>query len=407
MSGPENDLSSTLARQAEQFARRGGADLDIAQVVSRAGEIRRGRRMRATMAMAAVVLAVAVPVGVTVLNDPTTPKPPSVARQPDTSQIVVDGLKEGRSPTTGYAAGDTISDADGNDVQLDEDRVRALAPINGGFLVALDLGDGDLRARFVGTDGAAVPKLWTTTGSFAVSSGGNVGAFAETDGTVRVVQDADSSPAAQVFSLGQVPGQNLHVLGVQGEDCSSTGTCTVYVATENGVGGSQGYTPETWVASPGADPVKIDSEVYAMDDIGENGSRLGRVAISETGACYGVETEDGTQLWKDCERGAREFSPDGKFVLGGSNFLDGVGDGQLTVLDAATGAPVLELRTRYETIIYDRTWEDSEHILAVVAEKNRWAVIRFGLNGSREYALPPITAGYADDANAPYTLAKR
>ena len=91
MNGPGNnpvndrDLTTTLNRRADDFARLGGNDLDLSQVVSRAGEIRRGRRMRASMMMAAVVVAVAVPVGITVIGSdsnhphqlPITSNPPN------------------------------------------------------------------------------------------------------------------------------------------------------------------------------------------------------------------------------------------------------------------------------------------------------------------------------------------
>src|SRR5690606_21313117 len=89
---PENELTATLRRQADRYAAAGGTDLGLDQVLSRAGEIRRGRRMRATMVMAAVVVALAVPVGITTLgNDPTKPKTPTPAAAPDGSSISLDG----------------------------------------------------------------------------------------------------------------------------------------------------------------------------------------------------------------------------------------------------------------------------------------------------------------------------
>src|SRR5690242_4049212 len=80
----DNELTSTLTREAERFSATHPAGLSMETVMERAGEIRRGRRMRATMVMAAVVLAIAVPVGATVLNNGSNREtPPGPAQEPD------------------------------------------------------------------------------------------------------------------------------------------------------------------------------------------------------------------------------------------------------------------------------------------------------------------------------------
>ena len=88
----DNELTSTLAREAERFTTRHGGDVSIEQVMARAGEIRRGRRMRATMVMAAVVLAAAVPVGITVLNPGSDSNKPTPAAAPNTDALGLEDL---------------------------------------------------------------------------------------------------------------------------------------------------------------------------------------------------------------------------------------------------------------------------------------------------------------------------
>jgi hypothetical protein len=391
MNGPENDLSSTLQRQAEQFARRGGHDLDLAQVVSRAGEISRGRRMRATMVMAAVVLAVAAPVGVTVLgNDPTDPRKVDPAAVPDYSTITLDGLEPGNAPATGYAANGEIHDG-AMTVGLGEGgEPRALARIDGGFLVARQTPDGDLSASFIGVNRAFPARSWPTTGSFAVSAEGNVGAFVQPDGWVRVIQDQGDG----VYGFGDLPGDGFQVVGIDGEDCSDTGDCTVYVQTKD-------ENPKLWAVSATAEPTEVHPGMIGAVGITDD-LVAGQVSYSGDGSCSEVRTRDNAPLWKTCDYRFSSFSPSGGLLLGAQAYGDGLGDGQLSVLDARTQQVVLDLKTDDGTHITSATWEDDDHILATVFGNGRWSVIRFALNGAREYALSPVAG---EDTEPPFLVA--
>src|SRR4051812_38812714 len=149
-----NDLNEHLTREADQFVRRGGTELDLAQVLDRAGEIRRGRRLRATLVMAACVLAIAVPTIVVAADHGSpghrTPDRPTPAHEvkKDVSPLELTGLDQGRPPAGGYAQ-DSVIHTDGTADVTAKGAVRALVQFGSRFLVETDIGEGELRVSLV------------------------------------------------------------------------------------------------------------------------------------------------------------------------------------------------------------------------------------------------------------------
>ena len=137
-----NDLSQRLAHEADQFTRRGGTELELSQVLARAGEIRRGRRMRATMLMAACVLAVVVPTALVAAErqDSHTPTPARKAER-DLAPLQLSQLTQGRAPRNGYVADDTWHGETSIELST-AGRVRAVVPLGSRFLVETDTVEG-------------------------------------------------------------------------------------------------------------------------------------------------------------------------------------------------------------------------------------------------------------------------
>ncbi len=382
---PQNDLAATLQRQADRFAARGGAGLDFEQVVSRAGEIRRGRRMRATMAMAAVVVAVAVPVGITVVgNDPVVKDKTQVAAKPDPSAIGLGDHERGAAPRAGYAYGDKLYGA-GDPIPFGSGReTSSVARIDGGFLVAQydPSGNGDQEASFVGDDGRTKGEVWSLASSFATSPDRKVGAFVDTDGRVLTVQDGGDN----AYAVGQLPaGVGYQVEAVVGEDCSAgadASDCTVYAQVNQEKDPSQ----QVYAISPGKDAVPVFDGLLNVAGISTDGLVAGQVSYSGQGSCWAVRDQDGTQLWKTCENSLFSFSPDGKYLLAGPAYMDGPGGGGLTILDARTGDNVADLETVPGAFVADPRWEDDTHVMVPVYDAATWAVLRVRIDGNREYA---------------------
>ncbi|MBO9523017.1 MAG: hypothetical protein J7518_15905 [Nocardioidaceae bacterium] len=393
-----DQITRTLAEKAERFSQQHHSDLSVEGVLARAGEIRRGRRMRATMAMAAVVLAVAVPVGITVMNqDPEAkgpvPAPPvdhrtiglgdlSTGKQPFATGFLVPGDPKGtimvRSPRREDDGRQTAIDAhlDGNPAST----ITDLAFVQNGFIVAYTNGDDGTRTAVFWGDDSTEPQKWALESGFAVSPEKNVVAFAMPGGTIVAVQDGGS----RWYEIGKVPGSGLNVTAVWGENCSGRSAgrgCAVYVQRSD-------EKPATYQVTDLGQVAKVGT-FLSLAAVRED-AFAGIVSATDTGSCSDLRTAEDKKVWGTCDYRLRSFSPDGKHLLATGAYGDGFGDTQLAILDAANGTPALDLRTVQDAAITQMIWEDDEHVLATVFQKNQWAVLRIGLDGHREYALGPV-----------------
>jgi hypothetical protein len=402
-----NDLTERLAREADEFERRGGGALHLDQVLDRAGEIRRARRLRATLVMAACVLAIAVPT-VLVASDQGSSGPPTPARQvkKDLSPLQLAGLEPGAPPRTGYAVDDTWH-ADGTSVHLARaGTVRAVVPLGSRFLVETDAGRGDLRVAVVPAPPAFVGEKasWPVEGGLAASADGSLAAFVQPDGTPVVVQDEGQVSV----DLPRIEGSGFDAVALTGTDCKSPSdsVCAVWVTTN-------GRKPASWVSTPEgvtrvqAAPGGTDAAAgrWRLSDVLDDGMQAGMTDVSDSGSCSAVRSGAGTAVWSTCEYRLLSFSPDGHHLLASSAYADGAGDSRLAVLDAASGKPVLDVRTAQDAFVGQVVWEDDTHVLAAVAEAGRWAVVRIGLDGHREYAVEPVTS--KDPYLSPFRLPSR
>jgi hypothetical protein len=399
--GPHDELARGLEREADQFARRGGTTHELSQVLDRAGEIRRGRRMRATMVMAACVLAIAVPTVLVAVNRDTTHEPtPAPAPKVDSSPITLAGLKTGAEPKTGWVEANVWHGPDGREYTWNLGRVTGVATVGDALLVATSGPQGQ-QANLVPPVGDAAQPVtsWPMEGDFAVSPGGRVGAFVKPDGTPMVIQDSGGT----ADTLPKIPrGSAFDVVAVTGEECQAEGphTCDVLVTTH-------GEKPESWVSTSTG---HVGAYEQLSNVVAAFGNKLvaGFTEITDTGSCSVVENvehvESGSPSWTTCEHRLLSFSPDGKLVLASAAYADGAGDSQLTVLDSATGRVVLDLRTTDSGFLTHMVWEDDSNLLAVMGEGRRAAILRIGLDGSREYAVPPAAT---DPYESPFVLPSR
>jgi hypothetical protein len=404
-----NDLNQRLSHEAEQFSRRGGTELEISQVLARAGEIRRGRRMRATLLMAACVLAVAVPT-VLVATDHGGAEQPTPAHEVkrDLSPLRLDGLEQGRAPRTGYVVGNAWHAADGTSTDLAASgSVRAVVRLGSRFLVETDTIEGPLRVAVVPTPPTFIGQSssWPGEGGLAASQDGDLAAFVQPDGTPVVVQD-EGQVSVELPTIED--GSGFDAVAVTGTDCKSPSdsVCAVWV-------NSSGKAPQAWVSTPeGASRVRpapgspdmAEPSMWVMDDVLGDGEVAGMIDATDSGSCSEVEAAGGTALWSTCDHQFVSFSPDGKHLSAFPAYFDGAGSSQLSVLDAKDGATVLDLHTVQDAYVGQLVWEDDTHLLAAVGEGTRAAILRIGLDGSREYAVPPVTT---QPFESPFTLPTR
>jgi hypothetical protein len=152
---------------------------------------------------------------------------------------------------------------------------------------------------------------------------------------------------------------------------------------------SRGRKPEVWVSTTGGSPSNPRPELRSVDDVLGDGIVAGMTSATDDGSCSAVGPVDGPAVWSTCDHQLGSFSPDGEHVSAFPAYFDGPGSSELAVLDAETGDVELDLRTSQEAYVAQVAWEDDTHLLAVVGEGPRAAVLRIGLDGSREYAVPP------------------
>ncbi len=173
------------------------------------------------------------------------------------------------------------------------------------------------------------------------------------------------------------------------EQAPEGGGCTAFVNVANGV---------TLTTSHGI--VDRVPGLASLDAVNARGRLAGRLRPRQD-RCWGVLTPRGTEAWRTCEHRLDSFSPDGRHVLG----LEGnarhdeirglvVHDRTGTVV--ATWAKPRGIRNA----VTDVAWEDDAHLLVVVRERGRTAIVRLGLDGSMERATavgkaPADAAGYA------------
>lgn len=376
----------------------------------------RSLRSWAVVAGVAGVVAVAVAVPVVLAGDDE----PREGGPAAGGALALGDLPVGDEPARGHLAGTELRrGADRLSFALDPGAgVAELVALDGGFLVATppdEMGTG--RVYALDADGARVAE-WTTEldaleSGLIASVDGGLGAFIA-GGKAVVVQDG-GRVATELDLPTTDLGLPMTVVSVTGTDCAGADADCVLLLKRWEAFGDGGPSGTMWTLRPGRAPVAAARGIPEVEAVAANGFVAGTTEIIEDGdgSCAGVADPKGSVLWTTCKDRLIAFSPDSSLVLAGTSTYSGSGDHELTVLDARTGAERLRLKTAEQVGIFEMVWEDDEHLLAVVSDwaengdgehvDNRWAVVRIGLDGTREYAVEPI-AGEVGDYDGPLDL---
>jgi hypothetical protein len=388
-------------------------------VKGRAGSIRRTRRL-ATAAGIAAAVAVIVPVAVFAshgLGDddrtlpPLTQSPnPSPTRATDTTSPspspTTPTQEPGRGDLPTYSlAGDfptgsppALPYLDGTRLLRHDHAPLALPRAYDGFVLLGDRvvgsyqdGSGNRMVDVVEGDGS-VSLTSPLEGGLALSDAGTTVAWGTPDGTIETA-----------WSDGQVQlarglGEPVTVAAVVGD-----GSCYEVDGGCRALFNSSSFgDPPRAADSHGIVDIITDQPILKVNDASPSGLVAVQTSSSDTGSCSGVLDERKQDyVFTTCDNTLRRFSPSGGLLLGSDPYLDGVGLGSLTVLDVATGDPVVTFPIR-GGIIADEAWEDEEHLLVVTHEDSGWRVLRVGLDGTIEVAAGPQVT--EDDLARPYSL---
>jgi hypothetical protein len=365
-----------------------GSALDLSDVTSRAGGIRR-RRLALTGAVAAVVLAVAVPVGVSVTDTfDAQPIPPADRTQhPDRTdqarpepdfprepvRLTADGLPEGEPPGLSYIAyskGELVTPEATYDLP---EQTASVARYGDGWIA---LG-GESEVRWLDADLDVVRSERTTSTSLAVSDDGSRLAWVEgwyTDPTVELKAAPTAGGEPRSWSI-EAPDAELRPVGFLGE---GRVVFTIMETSTNGI----------------AEPDGSITELEGFLSVRSASESAGLVAVqteySNARKCDGVvdpSVSTSETLWETCDYQLGEFSPDGRYVVGKVVQADQSAS-SVAVLDARTGKVLARFVSQPDDVVamYEVAWEDEDSLLAVaLAVKDMdGLMMRLDLDGSLE-----------------------
>lgn len=399
-----DDLGRDLGRALrDRVDGLGGAGLTLDDVKGRATRIRRRQAMTAGAAVAAV-LAITVPTALTAGGafDRADREQPPATSTPSPSPTATPAERTGEKPMDfrdlGQGAPPAVVWTDRGEVRHADDMLAdlqrawpfdSIAQVGDRFLVVTHQ---DQTARLVDSAGKEL-GAWATEGSAASSPDDKIVAFAAPDGSVTALQQGGRT----VLDLPAIPAEGpFTVTGVRGEDCTGGEGCAVYVTTS-------GQGPTSWVTVPGGKAERITG----LQSITAVGDRL-LAGITDYHAdlstCSALLEPGGAKVSETCDHRVFGISTDGRHVLAHHSVGSGFGEGELALLDASDASLVASLMSteQHQGTVMDAVWEDDSHVLAVTYVDGAWGILRFGLDGSKEWAVAP-RAG--EDVDRPFYLA--
>jgi hypothetical protein len=143
--------------------------------------------------------------------------------------------------------------------------------------------------------------------------------------------------------------------------------------------------------------------IIGVRDANEAGRVLGITEVDDTrpGTCSVVvdpAVSGSTPLLATCDYALDEFSPDGSYVLASDTYGDGIGSGTIAVFE--TDGDRLSYRNNRSAkdirFYNSAVWEDDTHVLFTLFQDGTWSMVRMGVDGALELALPP-QAGEAEE----------
>jgi hypothetical protein len=284
-------------------------------------------------------------------------------------------LREDRQAPGGWS----LVERDGRVRPLDRAYAQ-FAPVGDG-MVALAYENDQAAAYLLDGELSEVSRTDAGDGGLAVTPDGSIVGWFGADQAPHFVEAGGSRE-------GYLPtvekGSSLAAILADGTTCQEGDDgngCAAYV---NSADTSQAW----WSISHGI--VDVVPGVIYVGDVADGGGLLGLTSLSDQGSCWGLFRGGKRRpAWETCDFTLFDFSPSGERILAGPAYLDGFGQGIAAVLDA-DGNVLAEWHSEDQAAILGTTWEDENHVLVTAFQHDEYAVIRVGLDGTVEFALPPV-----------------
>jgi hypothetical protein len=356
--------------------------------------IRRRRRVVGGVVggVAAVLVAVALPLGLTAVDGshpdrpvapatsspspaPTTAPTPRPAPANRTVTLTARGADAGAPASVIYLR-DRMVVRPGGAEQAVRASYSSIYPYRGGW-VAVERRDGTpyvVRLDASGNELNAVPG----GDRIAVSVDGVEVAWIESGDPNRLVLDTSNghSDAPTIVSLPA------------GEVTTPVG----FLDAGRVVYRVDGARPTSWVAESGSKPVRLRDVGSVSAVSGARGLLAAQTSSADDGtSCWAVRSVTGSDTGevgaRSCDWTFQAFSPDGSRLLGAPSDTDGLGASAVAVLDAETGKPVVtfERPRTGDAFVGRAVWEDDANLLASLYEDGSWHLLRLGVDGTVEW----------------------
>jgi hypothetical protein len=365
------------------------APLTVTDVRRRAGRIQRRRRAAAGAAVAAV-LAVAVPVGLSVTGPSQRTEVPPATHSPTlTGPVRIDPRTADTSATPpGVPLVDlTVPKVAAGSAELDLPKpYEQITRFMDGWVAVVN-DEGVRTVEFLDQD-LRVTDFATNSSPLAVAADGSRIAYATYDGNHWSVIDLATDGSRQERWTSLPPGPENETVQPVG-----FASDTEVVATHVDAKGST----STFLAD-GESTEVLPWFVRAVSASAATGRVAGLTSVDGAESCSAVveaRVLNVTPDWETCDHQLGAFSADGSHIAAFSDVPDGPSP-TVTVLDAATGEPVVDFevtgaRNRVVGIAPEVAWEDDEHLLATYTDGDQQYVVRLGLDGTVERVAGPVT----------------
>jgi hypothetical protein len=322
----------------------------------------------------------------------TIPTPPADPSAGKTVDLTAAGAVRGADPAIAYIDGPTLHVPDAPPLDLGVSYYD-FAPHRGGWIALGSDDSGNRRLFFLDADGVVQDSAATTSGGLAVNADGDYVGYALQDGVVKLAPTSDVGET-YTFNL-DAPGPVTPVAVGPVSTKYAEPSCVVFYNVD-------GREREATVADCHGIVDTLRPLIH-LTGRALDGSLAGIVSVSDTGSCSQVRNGDSarSKRWETCDFALDRFSPDGRYVLARSAYFDGLGDSQVTILDAQTGNVVVSYQRPRNSALFVEgiAWEDSSHALTTVYEDGAWHILRLDLDGKIEVASSAVKA---DEVSSPF-----
>lgn len=331
-------------------------------------------------------------------SEPSSPLPePTESAPPSDSATVLTtkGLAQGAAPAIPYldaALGWTLVRPSGETLAVPAASPFGFATMGDGLVVLVDDGDGAAAVVVDGT-GGEVTREEVRGYRLAVTPDRSIVAWLGSDGQTTVLEGG----GARTYDLPEVEGgaEIGAITGIETckEDESEIQGCTAFVNKDE---------PREAYVTTSHGIVDLAGTMLSVSDASADGPLVGLQSVDDGGSCSGIYTGPAEPTWQTCEHTLTTFSPEATRVLGTDAYLDGFGQRSVAFLDAEEGVLQREFTSKGRgPTVLQTAWEDEDHVLAVVFERGRWAIVRLGADGSAELAVAPVEGS---DLDRPFVL---